>query len=145
MGCAYLSIASVIQTCIVLAERAAREGRSYDALLAQARTACRAGRSYAAKTPIFEPRCYLLNGRLAMLEGRTRRARDSWIRAIDTAARHDMPLEEALASLALAQIAGDADERRRLEREGCEKLERIGARPWLHAIEPLRELYALTA
>ena len=63
-------------------------------------------RSYAAKTRIFVPRAELTSARLALLVRRTGRARRGAQQALAQAERLELLLEQALAHLALAGIAG---------------------------------------
>jgi adenylate cyclase len=145
MGCAYLSIAAVVEIHLVMAERATTAGAATDALLARARAACRASRAYASKTPIYVPRSFLLSGRLAMLHGRPQRARALWRRALAEAKERGMPLEEALANIALAQVADDPEEQRQCHTAGRELLDRLRADPWVYAAAPPREVDIVTA
>jgi ATP/maltotriose-dependent transcriptional regulator MalT len=145
MGCAYLSVAGVAETHLARVERSAAAGEPIERLLACASAACRAGRAFAAKTPIYVPRAFLLTGRLAMLSGQPRRARALWRRSLGAARSLDMPLEEALALRALAQAAELPEEQRQYRKAGEDILERLGARPWLCAAPSATELHVVAA
>jgi hypothetical protein len=109
MGIALISVGACTEFFVARAEAAAGQP-SRDACLRTARLACRAARSYAAKTRIFGPRALLAEARLALLLGRAGRARRCAQRALAQAERFALPLEQALAHLALAGLAnGEAE------------------------------------
>lgn len=132
MGIALLSVAGVAEVHLAMAERAAAAAALSHTLVARAKAACRTISIYAAKTPICRSRALLLRGRLAMVCGRTVRARIYWGKAIAEAQSRTMPLEEALCHLWLAKGTDDPGEQRQHERAGKEILLRLGAAPWLY-------------
>ncbi|HEY8431209.1 MAG TPA: hypothetical protein VIL20_22670, partial [Sandaracinaceae bacterium] len=93
--------------------------------LAIAKTAQAALATLALGTPLAESSADLYAGRLALAQGRRRRARNFLTRAMERADRAGMPLDAGLARLAFARAFEGA---RALEDEGRAILERIGAR-----------------
>jgi class 3 adenylate cyclase len=129
MGIALLSVGACTDFFVARAEAAAGQP-SHDASLRTARLACGAARSYAAKTRIFLPRAELASARLALLLGRTGRARRRAQQALAQAERLHLPLEQALAHLALAGIAGgEAEALHRAQAAAI--LQRLGVPPGL--------------
>ena len=104
-GIVMYSVCAVADVFLALAEFGAMPiaVRPGTALLS-ARAACRVVWRYAAKTRICRARAELLAARLALLQGRQRRAARQLGRALANAKRLGMPLEQAMCHLALARL-----------------------------------------
>lgn len=130
MGIAWNSVTAVAEVFLELLERSQRNGERDQALRARAAQACRAVTDYAARTRICRPRAFVLEGRLALAEGRKGQAVAQFQRASVLARRLRMPLEEALSHLGLAEALADNDARARHREQGLSMLRGLGARPW---------------
>ena len=130
MGSAYMSLTAMAEVFLELLERDRKEGGHDTALHARATEACRAVSAYAARTRIGRPRAYVLEGRLALAEGRNSRAAVQFQRALDWARRLRMPLEEALSHIGLASSLTDSSARAPHREQGALILRKLGARPW---------------
>jgi class 3 adenylate cyclase/tetratricopeptide (TPR) repeat protein len=138
MGSAWNSVSAVAEIFLELLERTQRNGERDEALHASATKACRAVSAYAARTRICRPRALVLEGRLALAEGRKDRAVTYFKRALGWAQRLRMPLDEALSQLGLAEALADggARGRGRHYEQGILMLRTLGARPWAYDLAP---------
>jgi hypothetical protein len=130
MGSAWNSVSAVAEVYLELLERSRQRGGRTEALRTRAGQACGAVSAYAARTRICRPRASLLEGRLALADGHSRRAAAQFQRALRWARRLEMPLDEALSHLGLAEALAESDVRRRHRHEGESMLRALGARPW---------------
>jgi tetratricopeptide (TPR) repeat protein len=130
MGSAYTSLTAMAEVFLELLERSHSEGRRDEVLHARATEACRAVSAYAARTRIGRPRALVLEGRLALAEGRSRRALAQFQHGLGWARRLRMPLEEALSHLGLANALSDVGAREHHREQGVSMLRELGARPW---------------
>jgi hypothetical protein len=130
MGSAWNSLTAAAAVFLELFERSQRNGGRDEALRVRAAEACRAVSVYAARSRICRPRALVLEGRLALAEGRNSRAVAQFWRALGWARRLRMPLEEALSHLGLAQAMLDSGARGRHYEQGISMLGALGARPW---------------
>jgi class 3 adenylate cyclase/tetratricopeptide (TPR) repeat protein len=130
MGSAWNSATAIAAVFLELLERSQANGAGDEALHARAAEACRAVSAYAARTRICRPRALVLEGRIALAEGRKSRASGQFQRALDWARRLRMPLEEALSHLGLARALTDGEARGRHFEQGRSMLHAIGAQPW---------------
>jgi class 3 adenylate cyclase len=130
MGSAWNSVCAVAEVFLELLERSRNSGERAEALRKRAGEACGAVSAYAMRTRICRPRARLLEGRLALADGRPRHAAGQFRRALSWARHLAMPLDEALSYLGLAETLGESDARRRHRHEGESMLRAIGARPW---------------
>lgn len=130
MGSAWNSVTAVAEVFLELLERSQRSDRRDEVLHARAVEACGAVSAYAARTRLCRPHALVLEGRLALAEGRKGRAVAQFQRALVWARRLRMPLEEALSHLGLAESLTDTDARERHCEQGASKLHALGARPW---------------
>jgi class 3 adenylate cyclase/tetratricopeptide (TPR) repeat protein len=136
MGSAWNSVGAVAEIFLELLERSQRNGERDEALHARTAEACRAVSTYAARTRLWRPRGLVLEGRLALTEGRKDRAVTQFKRALGWAQRLRMPLDEALSQLGLAQALTDGGARGRHYEQGLFMLRAIGARPWAYDLTP---------
>lgn len=130
MGSAYNSVSSVAAVFLELLEQSQADGKRDDGLHARTAEACRAVSAYAARTRICRPRAHVLEGRFALASGRQSRAIRQFRRAQGWARRLQMPLEEALGHLGLAQALPDNAAREHHYEQGMSMLDGLGARPW---------------
>lgn len=140
MGIALLSVGACAEFFLARAE-AVDDATLGLARLRTARAACAAARSYARKTRIFVPRALLLESRLAVLLGRPRQARRHALRALGEAERLQLPLEQALAHLALARLGAAGREAAHRDRADA-ILRRLGVIPSLEDPGPLAFMLA---
>lgn len=127
MGIALLSVAACAEFFLARAEAGADLPDARDRLRT-ARAACKAAQGYAATTRIFAPRASMLRARMALLRGDAGHARHCAQRALEQARQLREPLEQALAHLMLAGIAGDADGPKH-RREAAALLQQLGVAP----------------
>lgn len=130
MGIAFFSVCAVAEVHLALAEQAMLQGAPHEALMTQAREACRRVWQYAAKTRICRPRAHLLTGRLALLDHRDRRAAAQFRSALVEAERFAMPLEQGMCYLWLAKVPGETPVREGHAARGAAVLQELGADPW---------------
>jgi hypothetical protein len=130
MGIAFFSVCAVAEVHLALAEQAMLQGAPHEALMAQAREACRRVWQYAAKTRICRPRAHLLTGRLALLGHRDRRAAAQFRFALVEAERFAMPLEQGMCYLWLAKVPGETPVQEGHAVRGAAVLQELGADPW---------------
>ena len=130
MGIAMYSVCAVADVFLTIAEREATDRRQRERLRVTAGRACKAVARYAARTCICGPRAMLLNGRLAQLKGRRRHAERLISRALATAERLGMPLEQAEAHRALAAHHGPEARALGHAERAASLMQRLGAAPW---------------
>jgi hypothetical protein len=86
---------------------------------------------FARVHPSAGPRILLADGQVALLEGRPRRARRSFARAVASAQRFGMPYEEARAHLGLGRALGSTSDQGETAQahlaRSAELLEQLGA------------------
>ncbi|MCL2429655.1 MAG: hypothetical protein FWD12_10520, partial [Alphaproteobacteria bacterium] len=130
MGIAMYSVCAVADVFLALAGSAAPETVQRTEFVASARAACHAVQRFAAKTRICRPRARLLAGRLALLNGRRRAAAERFARALTDASRLDMPLEQAMCHLELAELEVNDVAKRTHLCHGMDIMRRLEADPW---------------
>ena len=136
MGIALLSVASVAEVHLALAQGPAQARVPLRTRLQSTRVACRAAASYASKIVIFKARERLLRGHLALALGRPARAAACWRQGIGHAVHFALPFEEALCHLALAEVEASPDKRSEHLARGMQIMDRLGAHPWKPAALP---------
>lgn len=135
MGIALLSVGACAEFFLARAE-AVDDVTIGRARVRTARAACAAARSYARKTRIFVPRALLIESRLSLLLGRPRQARRHALRALAEAEHLQLPLEQALAHLALARLDANGSESAHRDRAAA-ILQGLGVIPSLEERGPL--------
>jgi AAA ATPase domain len=130
MGIAMYSVCAVADVFLALAGPATADSARRADYVWAAERACRTVGRYAAQTRICRPRASLLAGRLALLEGRGRRAQRLFARALAKAERLGMPLEEGECHLALAAVQASDAARKAHAGRGTDIMRRLGANPW---------------
>lgn len=123
LGIALDSITAVALTHL---DALARNGGTAPALDRRAEDACRVAARFSRQVVAGRSRALWLQGRLATLRGRPRRAARLFRRAWRIAARHRMTPDEAAALISLAGLTGDETPRR----EAARLLGTSGERPW---------------
>jgi class 3 adenylate cyclase/tetratricopeptide (TPR) repeat protein len=90
--------------------------------------ACASLRRYARVFPFGQPRAGLWQGLCDWLSGRSRRAHKAWRRALETAQRLGIPMEEARAHYEIGRHLPSGDPRRQVHlKQACAMFERLHA------------------
>jgi len=133
------AVTGTAETLLTLWERAAdRDERTVRPLREAARGACKTLDGFARMQPFARPAALLFRGVEAWLDGKSRRARDLWKRALAAADQLAMPYERARAHLEIGR-ALDGDERRAHLDQAIAGFDAIGAR---HDLQRARESLA---
>jgi eukaryotic-like serine/threonine-protein kinase len=110
------------------------------AVLARAEQVVRAGRQFARMFPIGWPLALLSAGSLAWMQGRRRRGRTQWRRALAVACRLEMPFETARAHAELGRhMPDDTGARREHLARAAAIFEQLGSRWELAMVQAWRD------
>ncbi|MBN1210766.1 MAG: AAA family ATPase [Myxococcaceae bacterium] len=109
----YPGIIAMNEVLLTLWERSAGSAPEQERLMQEARAGIQILRTFALILPFARSFSWLCRGSEAWLSGRQAAARQAWIRALEEAKQHKMPVEEALARCELGRHLDLQDPSRR--------------------------------